>query len=107
MASASDTYGAACAAKMRSLAARHPSCFWADPQAFFTDGDLVNLGCDFCMMPSMFEPGGIVQQEFFVAGTPVIAFKTGGLKDTVIDFDPEAGTGSGFTFDAHAPADYM
>lgn len=31
-------------------------------------------------MPSLFEPCGIVQDEFFVAGTPVIAFNTGGLK---------------------------
>lgn len=31
------------------------------------------------MMPSKFEPGGIVQHESLIAGTPVIAFKTGGL----------------------------
>lgn len=48
------------------------------------DGPLVNLGCDFGLMPSEFEPGGIVQHEFFIAETPVIANKTGGLQDTVI-----------------------
>jgi hypothetical protein len=57
-------------------------------------------------MPSMFEPGGIVQQEFFVAGTPVIAFKTGGLKDTVFEFDARAGTGNGFLFEAHTAYDF-
>jgi hypothetical protein len=67
---------------------------------------MVNLGADFCMMPSMFEPGGIVQQEFFVAGTPVLAFKTGGLKDTVREFDASAGTGNGITFEAHNPDDF-
>jgi hypothetical protein len=107
MASQSDTYGIGCSHKMRDLAFRHRGRFWANPDLFFTDGDLVNLGADFCLMPSMFEPGGIVQQEFFVAGTPVIAFKTGGLKDTVFEYDPATGTGNGFTFEAHAVHDFQ
>lgn len=37
-------------------------------------------------MPSRFEPGGIVQHEFFVAGTPVLAHATGGLKDSISNF---------------------
>jgi glycogen synthase len=106
MASGSDTYGLGCAHVMRDLAARHPSRFWANPDLFFTDGDMVNLGADFCLMPSMFEPGGIVQQEFFVAGTPVIAFKTGGLKDTVHEWHPGKRTGNGFTFEAHNAGDF-
>jgi glycogen synthase len=36
---------------------------------------VVNLNLILC--------SGVVQQEYFVAGTPVIAFNTGGLKDTV------------------------
>ncbi len=28
---------------------------------FFTDGPLANIGSDFALMPSLFEPGGIVQ----------------------------------------------
>ena len=52
-------------------------------------------------MPSLFEPGGIVQHEFFIAGTPVIAFKTGGLKDTVFEFRYDNNTGNGFTFESY------
>lgn len=52
-------------------------------------------------MPSKFEPGGIVQHEFFVGSTPVIAMKTGGLADTVADFDEATEKGSGFTFEHH------
>ena len=48
-------------------------------------------------MPSKFEPGGIVQHEFFIASTPVIAHKTGGLKDTVIDYHKGFKKGNGFT----------
>lgn len=107
MASESDSYGRHCAGMLHDLRARHPSLFWADPGLFFTDGDLVNLGADFCLMPSVFEPGGIVQQEFFVAGTPVIAFKTGGLKDTVINWNPATQTGNGFTFETHAAGEFQ
>jgi len=97
----SDAYGKACIQLCNDLLHKYASNFWADPYAFFTDGPICNLGADFCLMPSAFEPGGIVQQEFFLAGTPVIAFRTGGLKDTVIDWDPHAHTGNGFTFGYH------
>lgn len=75
---------------------RYPHCFWAGPNEFFTDGSVVNRGSDFGLMPSLFEPGGIVQHEFFVGGTPVIAFKTGGLKDSVFEFVNDQG--NGYTF---------
>ena len=81
-----DPYSAQCAHKMWHLKAKYPNSFWAAPEEFFMDGALVNRGSDFGLMPSLFEPGGIVQHEFFVGGTPVVAFKTGGLKDSVIEF---------------------
>ena len=56
-------------------------------------------------MPSVFEPGGIVQHEFFVGGTPVVAFKTGGLKDSVVEFLWDSEEGCGYTFESHAPGD--
>ncbi len=94
-----DKYSADCARRLKELRSKYPHCFYANPDEFFTDGPWVNLGSDFGVMPSMFEPGGIVQHEFFVAGTPVIAFRTGGLKDTVFEFNTSTGEGSGFTFD--------
>jgi starch synthase len=83
---------------MRYLHHKYPQCFWSNPDQFFSDGPVVNIGSDFSMMPSMFEPGGIVQHEFFCAGTPVITFCTGGLKDTVFEFDPKTLKGNGFNF---------
>ena len=65
------------------------------------------MGSDFGLMPSLFEPGGIVQHEFFVGSTPVIAFKTGGLKDTVSDFDSKSKKGNGFTFIDHKCQDFF
>lgn len=48
-----------------------------------------------------------MQQEFFVAGTPVIAYKTGGLKDTVHEWKSEQGEGNGFTFEEYSHGDFV
>lgn len=58
-------------------------------------------------MPSLFEPGGIVQHEFFVGSTPVVAFKTGGLKDSVHEFMWDTNEGCGYTFEAHNGGDLI
>jgi len=105
MANMRDPYAAQCAWSMQALRKQYPNNFWADPNEFFTDGPLLNLGSDFALMPSLFEPSGVVQQEFFAGGTPVIAFKTGGLKDSVFEF--HNGSGNGFTFEAHAHVDFV
>jgi starch synthase len=92
---------------MAALSSEFPSSFWADPEQFFTDGTLVNAGADFGLVPSLFEPSGIVQQEFFSGGTPVLAFKTGGLKDTVFEYNTATGAGNGLTFESHQFDDLM
>ena len=102
-----EQYSAICANKMVYLKQKYPNCFWADPQAFFTDGSVVNRGSDFGLMPSIFEPGGIVQHEFFVGGTPVVAFKTGGLKDSVFEFMWDTEQGNGYTFESHTKSDFI
>ena len=102
-----DPYSAQCAHRMWDLTRKYPHCFWASPQEFFTDGACVNRGADFGLMPSLFEPGGIVQHEFFVGATPVVAFKTGGLKDSVIEFMWDSETGCGFTFESYKKEDLI
>lgn len=113
MVSANDPYGSACAALMQDLMSSYPKNIWAGPYEFFTgnsalykitnafiDGTLLNVGADFALMPSIFEPGGIVQHEFFVGSTPVIASQTGGLADTVFEFNVETEEGNGFTIES-------
>lgn len=102
MADKKDIYGQDCAKKINYLKNKYPYNFWGDPELFFKDGPTVNLGCDFGLMPSKFEPGGIVQHEFFVAETPVIAMKTGGLQDTVFEYNPQTNKGSGFLMYHHS-----
>ena len=101
MGNPSDPYVGQCINKINYLRSKYSYAFWANPYEFFTDGPKINLGSDFGLMPSLFEPGGIVQHEFFIAGTPVIAFKTGGLRDTVFEFRYDNNTGNGFTFENH------
>ncbi len=102
-----DPYVGACVNKMYHLKGKYPYAFWADPNEFFTDGPKINKGSDFGLMPSLFEPGGIVQHEFFIAGTPVIAFRTGGLKDTVFEFRWDNNSGNGLTFDYYNGRDLV
>jgi starch synthase len=60
MANPKDPYGIYCINLINILKNRYPLLFWADPNSFFTDGPLVNLGADYGLMPSLFEPCGIV-----------------------------------------------
>lgn len=101
------SYGLPCTHRMWDLAQRYPGNFWADPSQFFADGLLAFHAADYTLIPSIFEPSGIVQQEAFVSGCPVIAFRTGGLADTVFEYDREKKTGNGMLFWSHQHRDYM
>ena len=58
-------------------------------------------------MPSIFEPGGIVQHEYFISCTPVIAFKTGGLKDCIVEYNTSKKIGNGFLFEKFENKDFL
>ncbi len=64
---------------------------------------LVEAGSDFFLMPSRYEPCGLNQMYSLRYGTLPIVHRTGGLADTVENFDPETGEGTGFVFDLLTP----
>lgn len=55
-------------------------------------------GADGLLLPSLFEPGGIVALEALRYGSVPIVRRTGGLSDIIVDFDPSSEKGNGFSF---------
>ena len=59
----------------------------------------IEAGADIFLMPSLFEPCGLNQMYSMAYGTIPVVRATGGLDDTVEQFDLARGTGTGFKFD--------
>ncbi len=59
---------------------------------------LITAGADMYLMPSQSEPCGLNQMYSMAYGTVPVVRATGGLIDTVQDFDPEKKTGTGIVF---------
>ena len=64
---------------------------------------LIEAGSDFFLMPSRYEPSGLNQMYSQVYGTIPIVRNTGGLADTVENYNQDEGTGTGFMFDDLTP----
>ena len=58
----------------------------------------VYAGVDAVIIPSRFEPCGLTQMEAMRYGTVPIVRATGGLADSVVDYDPANKIGTGFVF---------
>ncbi|NCB49297.1 MAG: glycogen synthase GlgA [Alphaproteobacteria bacterium] len=59
---------------------------------------LVEAGSDFFVMPSLYEPCGLNQLYSQIYGTLPLVRGTGGLEDTVQNYNEVKGTGTGFKF---------
>jgi starch synthase len=83
---------------LTDLAERHPGRVAAH-LAF--DNELahwIEAGSDMFLMPSLYEPCGLNQMYSLRYGTVPVVRATGGLVDTVADYDPATGEGTGFAF---------
>jgi starch synthase len=59
---------------------------------------LIEAGSDFFLMPSYYEPCGLNQMYSSLYGTLPVVRATGGLDDTVENYNEAAATGTGFKF---------
>ena len=59
---------------------------------------LIEAGADMFLMPSRYEPCGLNQLYSLKYGTVPIVRETGGLADTIQDYNPNSGKGTGVVF---------
>ena len=85
----------------RDLAASHPDRFAVKIGFDERLAHLIEAAADMFLMPSRFEPCGLNQMYSMRYGTVPIVRATGGLQDTVTDYNAQTGTGTGFTFKAY------
>jgi starch synthase len=94
---------AAIGARLTDLAARHPR--WIAVRIGYNDAlaHAIYAGADLFAMPSRFEPCGLGQLYALRYGTAPVVRATGGLDDTVVDWDARTRTGTGFRFEPYTP----
>ena len=67
----------------------------------------IEAGADLFLMPSRYEPCGLNQIYSLKYGTVPIVRATGGLDDTIEEWDATTGTGTGFKFEGYDPKDLL
>jgi starch synthase len=67
----------------------------------------VEAGADIFLMPSKYEPCGLNQIYSLKYGTVPVVRATGGLDDTIEEWNAEAGTGTGFKFHGYDARDLL
>ena len=68
---------------------------------------LIEAGSDIFLMPSLYEPCGLNQMYSLKYGTVPIVRSTGGLADTVREFNVKTGKGTGFLFKRYESEDLL
>ena len=85
----------------RNLPARYPGKIGTYIGFHDEMAHLIEAGADFFVMPSLYEPCGLNQMYSLRYGTLPIVRATGGLDDTVENYDEATGNGTGFKFRDH------
>ncbi len=91
----------------RGWALRHPAQVAVQIRYDDALAHKVEAGADIFLMPSRYEPCGLNQIYSLKYGTVPLVRATGGLDDTVEEWDPEKGTGTGFKFTGYEPSDLL
>jgi len=84
---------------LEKAARRTPSFFGLKIAFDETLAHKVIAGSDLFVNPARYEPCGLTQMYSLKYGTIPVVRATGGLDDSVQEFDPKEGSGTGFKFD--------
>lgn len=79
-------------------AKRHPGCVGIFIGFNDSLAHRIMAGADILLIPSRYEPCGLTQMYALRYGTVPVVRATGGLEDTIVQFDPKADKGNGFKF---------
>jgi starch synthase len=67
----------------------------------------IEAGCDLFLMPSRYEPCGLNQIYSLKYGTVPVVRATGGLDDTIVDYNESDGRGNGFKFTEYSAQAFL
>ena len=95
---------AAIQAELEKAARRTPSFFGLKIAFDEALAHKVIAGSDMFVNPARYEPCGLTQMYSLKYGTIPVVRATGGLDDSVQEFDPREGSGTGFKFERLEPA---
>lgn len=87
---------------LKELANQFPDHFSVHLEFNNTLAHRIEAGSDLFLMPSRYEPCGLNQMYSMRYGTIPVVRRTGGLSDTVVDFDPDSGRGNGISFEKYS-----
>lgn len=82
----------------RQMAKKYPQQVAVHLEFSESVGSRIYAASDMFLMPSRYEPCGISQLISLRYGSIPIVHRTGGLADTITDFEPRTGVGTGFVF---------
>jgi starch synthase len=91
----------------RGWAFRHPANVAVQIRYDETLAHKIEAGADIFLMPSRYEPCGLNQIYSLKYGTVPLVRSTGGLDDTIEEWDAAKGTGTGFKFASHDAKDLL
>ncbi len=91
----------------RRLAFERPWQWWFGTSHDESLAHRIEAGSDLFLMPSRYEPCGLNQMYSLRYGTVPLVRATGGLADTVHEFDPVSREGNGFVFQAFSADDMV
>ena len=92
---------------MRQAAIKYPTKFGVRVAYDESLAHRIIAGSDLFLMPSRYEPSGLTQIYSLKYGTIPVVRATGGLKDTIQQFDPVTGSGTGFVFGPYETGEFL